>query len=97
MEVIKFVNSGVAVYSFFIISGFYIAMVLDKKYVGPGSASVFYANRYLRLWPTYAISLLIILFAVLQTIPWELSLVPLSRSQPSSKDLFSFQIFPLLA
>lgn len=66
MEVIKFINSGVAVYSFFIISGFYIAMVLDQKYRGPGSASIFYANRYLRLWPTYAISLLIILFAVFQ-------------------------------
>lgn len=59
---IEFINSGVAVYSFFIISGFYITLALDNKYVGNGSTYIFYINRYLRLWPTYAISLLIIFF-----------------------------------
>ena len=59
---LEFINSGVAVYSFFIISGFYIALALDNKYVGKGSTHIFYINRYLRLWPTYAISLLIIFF-----------------------------------
>jgi len=57
---IEFMNAGIAVHSFFIVSGFYIALALNQKYVGEGSNYVFYVNRYLRLWPTYAISLLLI-------------------------------------
>lgn len=42
-----------AVKVFFIISGFYMTMILDKKYVGQGSYSLFLSNRFLRLYPIY--------------------------------------------
>lgn len=42
-----------AVKVFFIISGFYMAMILNKKYIGPGSYSLFISNRFLRIFPIY--------------------------------------------
>ncbi|HWY10164.1 MAG TPA: acyltransferase [Bacteroidia bacterium] len=42
---------------FFIISGFYMAMVLNTKY--QGHTLRFYGNRFLRLWPTYIIVLIL--------------------------------------
>jgi peptidoglycan/LPS O-acetylase OafA/YrhL len=42
-----------AVYLFFVVSGFYMSLILAKKYVGPGAARVFLGNRVLRLWPGY--------------------------------------------
>lgn len=41
-----------AVESFFMISGFYVALVLDRSYRRPTD---FYVNRYLRLAPTYLV------------------------------------------
>jgi peptidoglycan/LPS O-acetylase OafA/YrhL len=46
----KFINGALAVQTFYIISGFYMALVLDGKYK---SAGVFYSNRLLRLFPSY--------------------------------------------
>ena len=46
----KFVSAAVAVQSFYIISGFYMALVLDGKY---RRAGLFYSNRLLRLAPAY--------------------------------------------
>jgi peptidoglycan/LPS O-acetylase OafA/YrhL len=43
----------VPVQLFYIISGFYMALVLNEKYVGAGSARTFYGNRMLRLLPGY--------------------------------------------
>jgi peptidoglycan/LPS O-acetylase OafA/YrhL len=43
-----------AVQTFYIISGFYIAMVLDKTEAYK-SVAVFYTNRFLRLWPSYIV------------------------------------------
>ncbi len=42
-----------SVQAFYIISGFYISMILNEKYVGAGSLKVFYFNRFLRLFPVY--------------------------------------------
>lgn len=67
----QFVDAGVAVFSFFIISGFYMSLVLNTKYVGPGSVPTFYINRYVRLWPTYAISL-VLMFLVM----WKINSLP---------------------
>lgn len=54
-------NGHFAVLFFFVISGFFMALVLNEKYQGKTPA--FYAARYLKLWPTYAITfLLVILF-----------------------------------
>lgn len=47
-------TSDVAVQCFFVISGFYMALVLNEKY-GPGSYWLFISNRVLRLWPTYVL------------------------------------------
>ena len=59
------VGGQFAVKLFFIVSGFYMAMVLTEKYHGPGSVRLFYGNRLLRLLPTYY---LVIAIALL--VPW---------------------------
>lgn len=47
-------TGGVAsVQTFYMISGFYMAMVLSTKYTGPGSIRVFYTNRFLKIFPLY--------------------------------------------
>jgi peptidoglycan/LPS O-acetylase OafA/YrhL len=51
---ISFTNGGVAVQAFYVISGFFIAMVLSGKYQ---SLKVFYLNRALRLYPVYVVVL----------------------------------------
>lgn len=45
-----------AVRLFFIISGFYMSLVLSGKYEGPGRVRTFYTNRLLRLFPGYLIA-----------------------------------------
>lgn len=47
-----------AVEVFFVISGFYMSMVLQRKYRGQNAARVFYINRWLRLYPTYIITVI---------------------------------------
>lgn len=42
-----------AVKVFFIISGFYMTLILHKKYIGKGSYGLFITNRFLRLYPIY--------------------------------------------
>jgi peptidoglycan/LPS O-acetylase OafA/YrhL len=48
---------GIAVQAFFIISGFYMALVLCEKYTGTKHYWLFISNRILRLWPAYIIIL----------------------------------------
>ncbi|MCB0396973.1 MAG: acyltransferase [Flavobacteriales bacterium] len=51
---IRFVGGQMAVQSFYIISGFYMALILTEKYIGPnGSYRLFISNRLLRLFPVY--------------------------------------------
>lgn len=50
-------GANLAVEVFFIISGFYMALILGEKYTGPGCVRKFYINRVLRLYPTYYIIL----------------------------------------
>jgi len=50
----KFISGGLAVQSFFIVSGFYMALVLGEKY---RDTRTFYSNRLLRLLPTYAVAM----------------------------------------
>jgi peptidoglycan/LPS O-acetylase OafA/YrhL len=49
-------TSDIAVQSFFVISGFYMALVLRSKYP-PGTYWLFISNRLLRLWPAYLLVL----------------------------------------
>ncbi len=52
--------SGVdAVKLFYVISGFYMAIVLEGKYRAPGGVGLFYSNRLARLFPAYWIILLL--------------------------------------
>jgi peptidoglycan/LPS O-acetylase OafA/YrhL len=55
----KLMRGFEAVHVFFIISGFYMAMVLTKKYTGPSGLKKFYLNRFLRLYPVYIITTLL--------------------------------------
>jgi peptidoglycan/LPS O-acetylase OafA/YrhL len=57
------VGDQIAVQAFFIISGFYMALILSEKYVGiNGSYKLFITNRFLRLYPVYWTVLLLTLF-----------------------------------
>lgn len=55
---IKFVPADIAVEMFFIISGFYMALILSTRYDPNtrGGIGAFYVARYLRLWPAYAVT-----------------------------------------
>ncbi|MGH7203302.1 MAG: acyltransferase family protein [Candidatus Levyibacteriota bacterium] len=53
-------NNQIAVLSFFIVSGFYMALILDKKYTGKKATFLFWSNRFLRIFPLYWLTLLII-------------------------------------
>jgi len=49
-----------AVQAFFIISGFYMTLILDSKYERKGNARwLFYSNRFLRIFPMYYATLLL--------------------------------------
>lgn len=50
---LKLTGGLVAVEIFFIISGFYMSMILEQKYVGKGSYFLFLSNRFLRLYPIF--------------------------------------------
>jgi peptidoglycan/LPS O-acetylase OafA/YrhL len=57
----KFLSGGLAVQAFFIVSGFYMALVLEGKYKDVG---LFYSNRLLRLFPTYLVMVALTIIAV---------------------------------
>ena len=59
---VKFIHGGLAVQAFFIVSGFYMALVLDGKY---SDRNLFYTNRLLRLAPAYFTMLVIGLVVLL--------------------------------
>jgi peptidoglycan/LPS O-acetylase OafA/YrhL len=56
-----FLNGGLAVQCFFIISGFYMALVLNEKYNYRGSYWTFIQQRFLRLYPLYFVVGILIL------------------------------------
>ncbi len=56
-----------AVKSFYIVSGFYMALVLSTKYNAPKSLRYFYFNRFVRIYPLYYLVLVINILTVLVT------------------------------
>lgn len=57
----QFISSNIAVNSFFIISGFYMAFILHEKYIGKnGSYKTFIINRFLRIYPLYWVIILVL-------------------------------------
>ncbi len=61
----SFLGGQTAVELFFIISGFYMTMVLNEKYVGKGSYLPFIQNRFLKIYPIYWSILFLTLIAFL--------------------------------
>ena len=56
----NFVGGRVAVQAFYIISGFYMTLILKEKYIGiNGSYRLFITNRLLRLYPVYWVVLIL--------------------------------------
>jgi peptidoglycan/LPS O-acetylase OafA/YrhL len=60
----KLVGGPVAVQSFFMISGFYMALVINEKYFTPAlsfktSYKLFITNRFLKLYPVYWVVLIL--------------------------------------
>lgn len=53
----KLIGGAISVRAFFIISGFYMALILNEKYVSKDSYKLFITNRLLRLYPVYWIML----------------------------------------
>lgn len=68
----KLVGGRVAVQAFYLISGFYMALILNEKYkAGKGSYKLFLTNRFLRIFPAYWVTLfLVILMCVAGQIGW---------------------------
>jgi peptidoglycan/LPS O-acetylase OafA/YrhL len=60
-----FTDAYLAIKVFFIISGFYMSLILSEKYTGPNQLRLFYTNRWLRLFPLYWVVLLVSLAASL--------------------------------
>lgn len=62
----KLLNAAVAVLLFFMISGFYMALVVNEKYAPSGAGWVkrFYLGRFLRLYPTYWAACMLTIAAV---------------------------------
>lgn len=54
---LRMCGGQVAVESFFMISGFYMALILNEKYVGAGSYKKFILSRFYRIFPMYWIIL----------------------------------------
>lgn len=57
----KFISGGLAVQGFFVVSGFYMSLVLSGKYADTG---LFYSNRLLRLLPAYFVMMAIAAFTL---------------------------------
>ncbi|MFA5750428.1 MAG: acyltransferase [Candidatus Shapirobacteria bacterium] len=55
------VQGQLAVEIFFMISGFYMALILSEKYTKKSDYKLFISNRFLKIFPTYWITLMICL------------------------------------
>lgn len=86
-----FISGGVAVQGFFIISGFYMALVLSGKYA---SAGAFYSNRLLRLIPGYFVMMAIAGFLLLvlnASATLSPEMLRAAYSHPDNAALFAFE------
>ncbi len=55
---LRLCGGQIAVESFYMISGFYMALILNEKYIGVGSYRKFILSRFYRIFPVYWIVLL---------------------------------------
>lgn len=62
----RLLDGYLAVISFFVISGFYMTLVLNRKYIGKNSSyRLFITNRFLRIYPIYWIGFLALFLSTL--------------------------------
>lgn len=77
----KLLPADVAVNCFFILSGFYMSLGLNEKYKDRSHNSEFYIGRVWRLWPTYLMSIAILIptgliqywFSMVAQLPFEIA------------------------
>ncbi len=55
---LRMCGGQVAVEAFYMISGFYMALILNEKYIGVGSYKKFIVSRFFRIFPVYWVVLL---------------------------------------
>ena len=97
---IRPVSGAIAVEAFFIISGFYMSMILQEKYQGR-SYRLFITNRLLRIYPIYWF-VLVVTFAF-SLIIWQLSgheslpVIDQYLSLPAGSGAISFLVFTNLS
>jgi peptidoglycan/LPS O-acetylase OafA/YrhL len=86
------VGGRIAVQSFYIISGFYMALILSEKYIDKNySYKLFITNRFLRLYPIYWIILfLTILYSVMLYLHSGSSIINLFVEHYNSMSFISF-------
>ncbi len=65
-----FVGGRESVLLFYIISGFYMSLILNEKYVGAGSIPAFYKSRALRLWVPYIVVMIFVVIGFLTSGVW---------------------------
>lgn len=58
---LRMCGGQVAVESFYMISGFYMALILNEKYVGLGNYKKFILSRFCRIYPVYWVILIVAL------------------------------------
>ncbi len=74
---------GNAVTAFFIVSGFYMSLILTTKYQGMSRLWLFYSNRVLRLFPVYwAVLVVFALASLIRSSTWPLKGIGLSAAGP---------------
>lgn len=61
----RHIDGVIAVQSFFIISGFYMSMIIKEKYNVRNTYRLFISNRLLRLFPTYIFIILLTVIVIL--------------------------------
>jgi peptidoglycan/LPS O-acetylase OafA/YrhL len=60
---LKMTGGVVSVQAFYMISGFYMALILNEKYTARGDWKLFLTNRFLRIYPVYWVVLILVLIA----------------------------------
>lgn len=72
-----------AVPAFFIVSGFYMSLILSTKYLGPNRIWLFYSNRALRLYPVYfAVLAVFVALSQLGVGAWPMSQISTAAANP---------------
>ncbi|MDX2304308.1 MAG: acyltransferase [Microscillaceae bacterium] len=90
----KMMEGFIAVQAFYIVSGFYMTLILNEKYIGKKSSYwLFISNRYLRLYPIYFV---IVLMTILLSLLYGFLLNDFGKLSYYLNDIYSMKPFTLL-